>query len=52
MNNKYYDVICILSEIIDEIKKENQWKDFQIEAKDKEITRLKAKLECKEGSGL
>ena len=45
MNDKYYEVIFALVDIIKELKNEIRWKNVQLEtklkAKDKEIERLK-----------
>lgn len=45
MNNKYYDAICVLGEMLIESKNELNWKITQLEMRDKEIEKLKLKLE-------
>lgn len=44
MKNKYYDAICALSEILLEQNNELNWKETQLDMKDKEIEKLKQKL--------
>lgn len=45
MKNKYYDAICTLGEILLEQNNELKWKKTQLELRDKEIEKLKMKLE-------
>lgn len=47
MDNKYYDVIFTLVELIKEQRSENSWKDIVIKDKDEEIKSLKEELEGK-----
>jgi len=48
MEHKYQNAVFALVDIIGELKSELSWRDFQLEAKDKEITRLQMQLEEKE----
>lgn len=45
MNDKYYDAICVLGEMLINAKNELKWKETQLEMRDKEIEKLKLKLE-------
>ena len=45
MKNKYLEAICVLGEMLLELKNDNQWKDTQLEMKEKEIEKLKVKVE-------
>lgn len=49
MKDKYFDAICILSEILLDRSNELNWKDTQLEQRDKEIEKLKTKVEYLEG---
>ena len=49
MKDKYFEAICILSEILLERTNELSWKDTQLEMRDKEIDKLKTKVEYLEG---
>lgn len=49
MKDKYFEAICILSEILLERSNELSWKDTQLEMRDKEIEKLKTKVEYLEG---
>lgn len=49
MDNKYYDVVFTLLEMIKEQRSENNWKDLVIRDKDNEIRDLKSRLEDKKG---
>lgn len=49
MNDKYQNAVCILAEMLLEIKNDNQWKNTLLEAKEKEIEKLKMKVEYLEG---
>lgn len=48
MEEKYINAICILGEMLTNRNDELKWKRTLIELKDKEIEKLKAKLECME----
>lgn len=45
MQNKYLEAISVLGEMLLELKNDNQWKDTQLEMRDKEIEKLKLKVE-------
>ena len=45
MNNKYLEAISVLGEMLLELKNDNQWKDTQLEMREKEIEKLKLKVE-------
>lgn len=45
MNNKYQRAVCLLSEILVETNKELKWKEDLLAVKNKEIEKLKTKLE-------
>jgi hypothetical protein len=45
MKDKYFKALCILSEILLEKDNELSWKDTQLEMRDKEIDKLKVKVE-------
>ena len=45
MNDKYYEAIAVLSELIIERNNELKWKQTQLDMRDKEIEKLKTKLE-------
>ena len=49
MNDKYQTAICILAEMLLELKNDNQWKNTSLENREKEIERLKTKVEYLEG---
>lgn len=49
MNDKYQNAICILAEMLLELKNDNQWKNTLLETREKEIERLKMKVEYLEG---
>lgn len=49
MKDKYFKAICILSEILLEKDNELNWKDTQLELRDKEIDKLRTKVEYIEG---
>ena len=49
MNDKYQNAICILAEMLLELKNDNQWKNTLLEAREKEIEKLKMKVEYLEG---
>lgn len=49
MNDKYQNAICILSEVLLELKNDNHWKNTLLEDREKEIERLKMKVEYLEG---
>lgn len=49
MKDKYFEAICILSEILLERSNELSWKDTQLEMRDKEIDKLRTKVEYLEG---
>lgn len=48
MQTKYFDAICALSEMVIESSNELKWKTTQLELRDKEIEKLRTKLECVE----
>lgn len=45
MNDKYFGAICVLGEMLIEKNNELKWKKTQLELRDKEIEKLKTKLE-------
>jgi len=45
MKNKYLEAISVLGEMLLELKNDNQWKDTQLEIRDKEIEKLKTKID-------
>lgn len=45
MKDKYFEAICVLAELIIEKNNELKWKQTQLEMRDKEIEKLKTKLE-------
>lgn len=45
MQNKYINAVCVLGEMLLECSNELKWKDTQLEMRDKEIEKLKTKLE-------
>jgi len=45
MKNKYLEAVSVLGEMLLELKNDNQWKDTQLEMRDKEIEKLKVKIE-------
>lgn len=45
MKDKYFEAICVLGELIIEKNNELKWKEQQVEMRDKEIEKLKTKLE-------
>ena len=45
MKNKYLEAVSDLGEMLLELKNDNQWKDTQLEMRDKEIEKLKVKIE-------
>lgn len=49
MNDKYQNAICILAEMLLELKNDNQWKSTLLETREKEIEKLKMKVEYLEG---
>lgn len=49
MKDKYFEALCILSEILLERSNELSWKDTQLEMRDKEIDKLRTKVEYLEG---
>lgn len=48
MQDKYFKAICALSEILLEKDNELSWRDTQLNIRDKEIEKLKVKLEYME----
>lgn len=45
MKDKYYEAICVMSELIIERNNELKWKQAQLDMRDKEIEKLKTKLD-------
>lgn len=45
MKNKYLEAISVLGEMLLELKNDNQWKDTQLEMREREIDKLKVKIE-------
>lgn len=45
MQDKYYEAICVLGEMLIERNNELKWKQTQLDMRDKEIEKLKTKLE-------
>jgi hypothetical protein len=45
MKDKYFEAICVLGEMIIEKNNELKWKQTQLEMRDKEIEKLKTKLD-------
>ena len=45
MKNKYLEAISVLGEMLLELKNDNQWKDTQLEMREKEIEKLKVRVE-------
>lgn len=49
MNDKYQNAVCILAEMLLELKNDNQWKNTLLETREKEIEKLQMKVEYLEG---
>lgn len=45
MQNKYLEAVSVLGEMLLELKNDNHWKDTQLEMREKEIEKLKLKVE-------
>lgn len=45
MKNKYLEAVSVLGEMLLELKNDNQWKDTQLELREKEIEKLKIRIE-------
>lgn len=45
MEEKYINAVCVLGEMLINRNNELKWKETQLEMKDKEIEKLKLKLE-------
>lgn len=45
MKNKYLEAISVLGEMLLELKNDNQWKDTQLEMREKELEKLKVRVE-------
>ena len=45
MKDKYFEAICVLSEMLLDSRNELNWKDTQLDMRNKEIEKLKTKLE-------
>ena len=45
MKNKYLEAVSVLGEMLLELKNDNQWKDTQLEMREKEIEKLKLRVE-------
>lgn len=45
MQEKYFEALCVLSEILIDNKNELSWKDIQLKMKDEEIAKLNKKID-------